>query len=256
MVRRLQHRQKLVAQKPAEADLQERAGGDVIAIEDRQVFTASDLQRFVDIAGLRMTVVGADRPVNPDFFAERLELRPAAVIQHVDSQFVGGVIERERGVDGRLYDRQRLVVSGDEDVDSRPCVARSGQRHRLAIKRPCGLEVAEQQHHRRIDLGRDQQQTPQGVKRMFPVRGGGQSPVHVAARRDHRKHNHHKRRVTALQAPEQQRADKAADCERQLFGERQWHREHEVQHHQREQREADDDGGAAPQARVDQALQS
>jgi hypothetical protein len=34
----LQHRQQLVAQEPAEADLQERARRNVIAVEDREIF--------------------------------------------------------------------------------------------------------------------------------------------------------------------------------------------------------------------------
>ncbi len=102
MVRRLQHRQQLVAQEPAKPNLQERAGRDVIAVEDRQVFAFGDLHRFVDVAGLRVTVVRADRPVDAHLFAERLELRAAAVVENVDGQLVERIVERERGIDGRL----------------------------------------------------------------------------------------------------------------------------------------------------------
>ncbi len=90
---------------------------------------------------------------------------------------------------------------------------------------------------------------------MFPVSRRREPPVHIAARRDHREHDHHHRRVTARQAAEQQGGDEAAGRERQLLVEREWHGEHEVQHHQCEQRDQTRHDPAVPEARVDEAFE-
>ena len=58
----------------------------MIAIEDGEIFAVRDLQRFIDVAGLRVPVVRADRPVHADLFAERLELGTAAVIEDIDAR--------------------------------------------------------------------------------------------------------------------------------------------------------------------------
>lgn len=256
MVRRLQHRKQLVAQKPAEADLQERARRDVIAVEDREVFARRDLQRLVDVARLRVAVVRADRPVDADFLAERLELGTAAVVEHVNGELVSRIVERERGVDRRLHDRKRLVVGRNEDINGRPLAAVRGQRQRLALERPRGLEVAEQQHERCIDFRRDQQQAPRGVERAFPVRRLSQPPEHVAARRDDGQHDHHERRVLSLQTPEAERADEADARERKLLAERERHRDDEVQRERGEHREENDDDAAAPDAGIDKTFEA
>ena len=59
------------------------------------------------------------------------------------ADLVGRIVERERGEDGRLDHRERLVVGRDEDVDGRPKSREGGQRHRRALERPRGLKRAE-----------------------------------------------------------------------------------------------------------------
>ena len=130
-----------------------------------------------------------------------------------------------------------------------------GQRHRLALERPGGLDVAEQQHDRRIDLGGDQQEAPGGVERPLPVGGLRETPEHVAARRDHRQHDHHERRVLALQAAKAEREEETEGRERKLLAERERHRDHEIERDRGEQRDQHGERRAAPDARIDDALQ-
>ena len=182
-VRRLQHRQLRVFEEPAQAHLQEGARRHVVGVEQGDVFTVGDLQRFVKVTGLGVEVVVAANVVHADLAAEVAEVVAAAVVQHVDTQLVLGPVHCLGGEDGQFYDAQRFVISGDEHVDRRPLFGLGLQPHWRATQRPGGLHVAEDQHDQGVELGRDQAVAEEHVDPGLEPEGGGEPPEHVAQRR-------------------------------------------------------------------------
>ena len=88
--------------------------GDVVR---RIAETRERLQRVVDVAGLRVSVVRPGHVAAPQPRAEDPEPVPTAVVQHPDAQV--GVVQRQRACDRPLEDRAFLVVGADQDVDQR-----------------------------------------------------------------------------------------------------------------------------------------
>jgi len=109
-VRRLQHRQLRVFQKPANTDLQKGSGRYMVGIEKRHEFTAGDLQRFVEVAGLGMPVVVAGDVIDIDLLAELAKVFAPAVIKHMHAQLVFGPVHRLGGKDGQLHDIEGFVI--------------------------------------------------------------------------------------------------------------------------------------------------
>lgn len=65
MVRSLDHGQAFILAKPAHGELQEGAHGDVIAVEDSDVFGVGVLERAIDIAGFGVGVIEPGKVSGP-----------------------------------------------------------------------------------------------------------------------------------------------------------------------------------------------
>ncbi len=243
VVRRLHHRQPRVVQEPAHRHLQERARRHVVAVENGDVLAIGLLQRRVDVAGLGVVVVGAGDVVHPDFLAERAEFLAAAVIEQVDLQLAGRPVHHRRRQHGGAHHRQRFVVGGDEHVHRRPQRLVLGQRQRTPVQWPGDLEVAEHQHHERVDLGHHQAEAQGQVDHAAHAHGLGQPPPHVAAGHDQRQPHQQQRHDAVAGAPQAQADGEHRQREQQLPGHVQRHGDDEAdeQHahqHQRGQAKA------------------
>ena len=121
MMRRLQHAQLAVAQKPAHRHLQKAARRHVVANRRwPQRAQSSRLQRAIDVARLGMLVIVARHVPDAGFFRERAELLPLAIIQDVDIQLVRRPVDIHRGQRRIPHHVQRLVVGRDQQVDRGP----------------------------------------------------------------------------------------------------------------------------------------
>ena len=70
-----------ILQEPAHGHLQERAGGHVVTVENRDELAFRILQRIVDITGLGMFVAGTRDVMYADIFCELAKLFAPAVIR-------------------------------------------------------------------------------------------------------------------------------------------------------------------------------
>ena len=78
---RLQHRQFVVVQKPANRDLQERSRGDVIAVEDCDKLAPGLTQSVVQIAGFSPGVLRACYVAHAGLRCELAKLAARSVVQ-------------------------------------------------------------------------------------------------------------------------------------------------------------------------------
>ncbi|MNH00155.1 hypothetical protein D3C79_593410 [compost metagenome] len=197
VMRGLQHRQLLVFEEPAHGQLQEGASRYVVAVENRHKLAGGLLQRVVDVAGLGVLMGRPGDILHPHLFGEGFEFRSVAVIEEVDIDLLFRPIDTQRGVDRRFHHPKIFVVGRHHQIDRRPGRAVGRQRHRLAVKRPDGLEIAQNQHHPGIGFRRQQQQAADQAERIVPVQRGGVAPPKVAAGNGQRQYDQHQPRQTA-----------------------------------------------------------
>ena len=158
MMRRLQHAEALVAQKPADGDLQKGTCRDVVAVEDGDVRRVQSFEGAIDVAGLGVFVVVAGHVADAGLFGEGAKLGTFAVIKDVDVELVGRPIHVDRGQGGVANNAERLVVAGDEDVDGGPVFCAVGKRHRGAAQRPECLQIAESKNDEGVALREDEKE--------------------------------------------------------------------------------------------------
>ena len=84
MMRRLQHRQLMVAQEPTHRHLQKTARRHVIAVEDSHQRRRHALQGGVDVSRLGMHVVFANLVANAGLKCKALKLLTPPVVQNID----------------------------------------------------------------------------------------------------------------------------------------------------------------------------
>ena len=193
VMRGLQHPQLFVAQKPAHGDLQKAPGGDVIAVEDDDVGRVEFGEGVVDIAGLRVLVVVARHVADAGFFGKETELFAVSVVKEVDVEPVGGPVDVHGGEGCVLYEAERLVVGGDEEIDSGPLIDIVRQRDRSTTQRPECLEEAEKEYGEGVEFGEEEEADEEAVEKT-PGRAGveeefegsSQSPIAVAKGGEHR----------------------------------------------------------------------
>ena len=136
VVRGLHQRQFRVAQKPAHGQLQEGAGGHVVAVKNRHQIAVEQFQRMVEVTCLGVTVVGAGDVVDAHLFGERLEAWTVAVIEQMDAQLVFRPVDAQRRIHRATGYGQLFVVGGNQQVDHRPLAGVCRQLGRFAIERP------------------------------------------------------------------------------------------------------------------------
>ena len=185
MVRRLYQRQLLVCHHHAYGELQEAPRRYVVTIKNGDKVTIRALQAAVDVAGLGVLGVRAGNVGGAHLFAEHPKFIAAAVIEHVDVQFVFGPVQFQRRQHGGPHHFHRLVVGRHIDIDGGPVIRILRQRHRLAVQRPEDLEKTQQQHDQRVHLGKQQARCEQVVHQSAignaVAQRLGKAPVHVTA---------------------------------------------------------------------------
>ena len=82
----------------------------MVGIEKRHKLAAGDLQGFVEVASLGVTVVVAGDVVDVDLLTELAKVFAATVIEHMHAQLVPGPVHRLGGKDGQLHDIEGFVV--------------------------------------------------------------------------------------------------------------------------------------------------
>ena len=82
----------------------------MVGIEKCHELATGDLQCFVEVAGLGMTVVVTGDVVDVDLLAELAKVFAATVIEHMHAQLVLWPVNCLSGKDGQLHDIERLVV--------------------------------------------------------------------------------------------------------------------------------------------------
>ena len=102
----MQHGHAVVAHEPADGHLQEGAGRNVVAVEDRDQPALGLGQSMVDVAGLGVEVVGPDHVAAARLLGEARELGPPPLERRVPvvlDGVVGAATEQAR-------DRRPLVA--------------------------------------------------------------------------------------------------------------------------------------------------
>ncbi len=207
-VRRLQHHQVGVLEEPAHAHLQEGARGDVVAVKDGDVFGMRDLERRIDVARLGVVVVVTHQIAHVELGTEVAKLRPAAVVEHVNVQPVGRPVHAH-GRENRLtHDPQGLVVGGNEHIHAGPGTDVLRHGNRAPLQRPRGLEIADQQHRKRVQLSQQQPIPERRIDDIGKPEGVRDAPVHVARRCRNGQHDHRQRRQPARGSAQDQRSPK------------------------------------------------
>ena len=171
MVRRLHQRQLLIETEPAHAELEEGAGGDVVAVEDRDVFTAGLLQCRIDVAGLGVLIVGTSDVAGAALLGKFSELGTTAIVQDVDFLAILRPINLKCRENGRSDDVKRFVVGRDEDIDGRPGVHIGIHWDGFAAERRGTLEIAEQKNDDRVAFGAEQQQSEDQPEEVYAPAG-------------------------------------------------------------------------------------
>ena len=158
MVRRLQHRQLRIFDKPADGHLQESARRHVVAVENRDKFAAAArFQRMVDIARLGVLVRRTHYVIHADAGGEFAKLFAAAVVEQIDIEPIFRPVDAHRRIDGRLHHAERFVVGRHQQIDARPLIERGRHRDRLTVKRPQRLKIAQHQHYPGVGFRHNQQ---------------------------------------------------------------------------------------------------
>ena len=156
VVGRLHERIARLRDHPAHGHLQERAGCDVVGVEDGDELTLGLGERVVQVAGLGVQVVAAGDVADAAFGCEITELVPPAVIEQEYTQFFRRPVDRDRAEHGCADDRHRFVVGGDKHVHRWPQGRIVGHRDRLALEWPKGLHVPEHEDEDGVHLGKGQ----------------------------------------------------------------------------------------------------
>ncbi len=146
----------------------ERVGqGDVVGVQEEDQLTVGAGERMVDVAGLRVVVVGPRDPLRAPAGREGVHLLAAAVVEEIGRVWVA---QRRATGEGRLHDVDRLVIRADEDVD-RPS-GRGRRRRFLAPVPPCECEEREGQEAIALDQreGRERERVGAAPREPDPVR--------------------------------------------------------------------------------------
>ena len=152
------------------------------------------------VAGLGVGVIVARHVADAGFFGKDAELVALAIVQDVDVEPVGRPVDVHGGQRGVANDAERLVVRGDEEIDSRPLIGIVRQRHGGAAQRPESLQVTEVEDGEGVHLCEEQRQHEKDVEQS-PMRGripekvnhGRDAPPRIAQRGVARRHHERKR---------------------------------------------------------------
>ncbi|SVK47025.1 Uncharacterised protein [Acinetobacter baumannii] len=248
VVRGLQHRQLFVFEEPPHGQLQEGARRDVVAVENRHELAGGLLQRVVDVAGLGVFVSRPGDVLHSHLGGERPELGAIAVIKDIDVHFLFRPVDAQRRIDGGLHHPEVFVVGRHHQIDGRPGRTVFGQRHRLAVKRPDSLEIAQHQHHPGVGFRHQQQQAADQAERIVPVQRGGIAPPQVTAGDGQRQHDQHQRRQAPRHPAHHHRDPPQQQNEHELR--RQIERLRDAQHGEDRRQHADQNEQRAPQSAV------
>lgn len=71
-MRRLNHAELFIFKEPADGQLQERAGGHVVAVKDSDKLTGSLFQRIIDIASFGMLMSRTSNVMHPPLLRRML----------------------------------------------------------------------------------------------------------------------------------------------------------------------------------------
>ena len=200
MMRRLNQSEIFVRDEETHRHLQKSAGGNMVAIENQDVFTLGDLHRMIKIASLGVVVIWTNDVPNTRQLRELTKLIASTVVQNIDVQLVLRPIDGHRAQNGRAHNRQIFVVGRNIDIHRRPCGRVVRQRHRLALQRPDALKIAQHQSEHRINFGQDKTRAEQDLQRRLEINRLGQAPIEIA--RGHRQRQRHQkqRHTTAFVA--------------------------------------------------------
>ena len=157
----------------------------MVAVKNRYQLTVDLGQGMVQVAGLGVAVVGPGDIVDARFLGELFEAWTVAVIEQVNAQLVLGPVDTQRGIHRAAGHRELFVVGRYQQVDRRPQAGIAWQLRRLAIERPGGLNVAQNQHQPGIGFCQQQNKAAYQIQGVVPVQGRGVAPPQVAARDDH-----------------------------------------------------------------------
>ena len=226
-VRRLQHGEFFVAQKPAHAHLQKRARRNVIAIEDGDVLAIGHSQSLIEVAGLGVVVVVARQVTNAQLGAEVAKVVAFAIVQHIHAQTLGGPVQSHGRKDCLLHHAQGLVVGGNENIDAGPGVGVFRQRYRLALQRPGGLKIANQKHRECVQLGHHQTEAKCRIQQVLKTHRVRQSPVDIPRRRCDRQDEHGQGGEPSRRLAQQQGEKKGESRKQQLFLQLHRHADHQ-----------------------------
>ncbi len=214
MVRRLDERQRWVSHQPAHGHLQEGTGRNVVAIEHGDELALGQRHRVVQVAGLGVRVVRANDVARTTAFGEVAERAAAAVVEDVDAQPVARPVDRLSREHGGPDNLQVLVIRRNIHVDARPVRRIGRQRHRLALQRPDGLDVAQRQHDDGVEFRQRQAGAEETLQHGVEVQRLGEAPDDVAQRHqagEHGEEQRHRPPRAAVADDEHEHRDAAKD---------------------------------------------
>ena len=156
-LRRLHERHPRIIEEPERA-LQKIGARHVVGIEGGNQGTGRCGERVVPVAGLGMFVGVTGEVVAPEFLAQRLDVGPAAVVEHERAMRIAHVDRRAHGLTQQV---DLFVEGGDEDIDGRRRRRRS---HGAAAHRP-DLKVVKGEREEPVDLSEvDSQREDEGFR--------------------------------------------------------------------------------------------
>jgi hypothetical protein len=180
----------------------------------------------IDVASLGMVVFLARDVADPGGLGEFAERLAAAIVEDVDMQLLGRVIDIVGGEGGITNQRKRFIVGGDEHVDVRPEAFVIGQGKRLALQRRAGLHETHDHDEDGVGFGGEQDQHEEGIDGVAAVglvgeelKDGVESPPAVAQRGGERDdHEGEGNDVRPGEPVEQYRGQDADAAEQNLLG--------------------------------------
>src|SRR5579862_1904673 len=147
VMRRLQQSKPAIAKKPAQGRLQKRTYRHMVAVKDGDEVAAQMRKCMINVSGLRVCIVVARDVLNAGLLREFPKLISPPIIEQQHAQLIRRIIERRGGKHCALYNVQRLVVRGDEDIHGGPFRRISFQRKGRTLQRAEGLEISEDQRY-------------------------------------------------------------------------------------------------------------
>src|SRR5215470_4281137 len=107
---------------------------------------------MIDISGLRMLIVCPRNVPDICFFAEFAKLVSPAIIKHIDMQLVLRIVDIHGGKCRRPHNRQKLVISRNQQIDMRPVLEPPGHRIGWAMEWTYRLNVTEEENGKCVTL--------------------------------------------------------------------------------------------------------